>query len=468
MISKHDRKKHNRVVGLLVACVLGAVSAVNTWAADAGPIQVNLGEAVTITADKVQAVAIADPSIADVATLSDKELSVIGKKVGVTTLTISHIEGGATEVRRVEVGYDSPAATIKEMIGAPDIRVRVIGDTLVLDGRVNNEVEAARAAQVATAYKDKVLNLLEVTNPRQIRIRTRICEVRSEALKQVGISYFRDGVVRYGYGRVEISEGGSGSFAGHSFLDPVVQNSTISLGSTPVGLEATLRLLESRNFVRVLSEPTLVTMSGKEASFLAGGEAPIVQQLQNTFTVEFKEFGVRMKIKPTADSANNITTHLVAEVSDVNPTVTVQGVPSFTTRRAETDVQLKDGQTLAIGGLFNSNNSRDALRKFPWLGNIPVLGTLFRSKDYQKNQSELLFFVTVEIVKDIDAETAAAPRTPLMKEFNKQSQSLDSELAPPKDHGLMPEIETQPKTQDQGPMSDQTKSNYTPARPAAP
>lgn len=466
MTSKHDSKKQNRVVGLLVACALGAISTINAWAADAGTIQVNLGEAVTISADKVQAVAVADPSIADVATLSDKELSVIGKKVGVTTLTISHTEGGATEVRRVEVGYDTPAATIKEMIGAPDVRVRVIGDTLVLDGRVTSEIEAARAAQVAAAYKDKVLNLLEVTNPRQIRIRTRIVEVRTEAIKQLGVDYFRDGVVRYGYGRVEFSEGSSDSFAGHFFLSPVVKDETVSLGNTPVGLEATLHLLESKNFIRILSEPTLVTMSGKEASFLAGGEAPIVQQLQNTFTVEFKEFGVRMKIKPTADSANNIATHLTAEVSDVNPAVTVQGVPSFTTRRAETDVQLKDGQTLAIGGLFSSNNSRDALRKFPWLGNIPVLGALFRSKDYQKNQSELLFFVTVETVKDIDAETAAAPRTPLMKEFNKQS--LDGELAPPKDHELMPDIETRPKTPDAGPAGDQTKSNFTPARPAAP
>lgn len=471
MISKHGSRLQHGVVGLLVACMVGMVAVAQALAVESSQvlIQVNIGEAVTIPVEKVQAVAIADPAIADVATLSDKELSVIGKKVGVTTLTVSHTEG-PTEVRRVEVGYDLPAATIRRIIGMPDVDVRIIGNTLVLDGKVTDELQAARAAQVASAYSEKVLNLLEVTNPRQVRIRNRIVEVRKEAIKQIGIEYLRDGVVRYGYGRIAIEEGGNETFAGHAFLNPTaVADESISLGDTPIGVEATLRLLQQKNFVRVLSEPTLVTLSGKEASFLAGGEAPIVQQLQNTFTVEFKEFGVRMKIKPTADSANNISSHLVAEVSDVNPAVTVQGVPSFTTRRAETDVQLKDGQTLAIGGLFSNNHTRDAIRKVPWLGDIPVLGALFRSKDFQNNQSELLFFVTMEIVKDIDAETGAAARTPSLQEWNSEKANKDV-LELPKDHDLVPEMKRQPAKADTGAPRDEkaSTSNYTPARPAAP
>jgi pilus assembly protein CpaC len=156
---------------------------------------------------------------------------------------------------------------------------------------------------------------------------------------------------------------------------------------------------------------------------------PIVQQLQNSFTVEFKQFGVLMKIKPTVDSARNINTHISTEVSDVNPNITVQGVPSFSTRRAETDVQVKDGQTIFIGGLL-SHNVTDQLRKFPWLADIPVLGLIFRSKNFQANRSELLIFVTPEVVKDVDTEAATAARTTMMQDWNKDAGKDDMKTPP--------------------------------------
>jgi pilus assembly protein CpaC len=168
-----------------------------------------------------------------------------------------------------------------------------------------------------------------------------------------------------------------------------------------------------------------VTLSGKEASFLSGGEVPIVQQLAQSFTVEFKEFGVRMKIKPVVDSENNVATHILAEVSEVASAPSA-GIPTFRTRRAETNVQMKDGQTLVIGGLLSNQHNRDAIRKVPWLGDIPVLGLLFRSKDYQAGQSELLVFVTPEVIKDVDADTAKAGITPAMKKWH--GQDADREL----------------------------------------
>jgi pilus assembly protein CpaC len=406
-------------LGAVTASALLLLAAGAALAAWPTAIQVGVGMAMPYPAEKGSKIAIADPTIVDIAPLSDLQVSIIGKKLGVTTLTVLRPDGSTTVIR-TEVVNDAAGFIIRQMVGQPELVVRSVGDALVLDGKVDNELQMQRAVQLAGAYKDKVINLIEVTAPRQVLIRTRVAEVTTGALKQLGIEYFGpNGAVQYGYGRVDFSEGGGGQSAAHAFLNSSVQS--ISAGTIPVGVEATLRLLMQNNKARILSEPTLLTLSGKEASFLSGGEMPIVQQLQNTFTVEFKQFGVLMKIKPTVDSARNINTHISTEVSDINPNVTVQGVPSFSTRRAETDVQVKDGQTIFIGGLF-SHSIRDSLRKFPWLAEIPVLGLLFRSKDFQSNRSELLIFVTPEVVKDIDVAAATAARTTEMKDWRKTAE----------------------------------------------
>jgi pilus assembly protein CpaC len=236
----------------------------------------------------------------------------------------------------------------------------------------------------------------------------------------------------------------------------------MTAGTIPVGVEATLHLLMQKNKARILSEPTLVTLSGKEASFLSGGEMPIVQQLQNTFTVEFKQFGVLMKIKPTVDSARNINTHISTEVSDVNANVTVLGVPSFSTRRAETDVQVKDGQTIFIGGLL-SHNVQESLRKFPWLADIPVLGLLFRSKDFQSSRSELLIFVTPEVIKDVDTEAATSAQTRAMQDWNKEA-GKDELKTPPCKASAPPCKASAPSPKASAPPP---KASVPPAAPAA-
>ena len=405
-------------LGAVVASVVVLLAIGTVRAAEPPVIQVGVGMAVPYPTESGTKIAIADPAIVDITTLSESQVSIIGKKLGVTTLTVLRPDGSTTVVR-VEVINDAAAFIIRQMVGMPDLVVRSVGDSLVLDGRVDNELQMQRAVQIAGAYKDKVINLIEVTSPRQVRIRTRVAEVSTTALKQLGIEYFGpNGQVQYGYGRVDFSEGPGGQSAAHGFLNSAVQSFTA--GTIPIGVEATLHLLIQNNKARVLSEPTLVTLSGKEASFLSGGEMPIVQQLQNTFTVEFKQFGVLMKIKPTVDSERNINTHISTEVSDVNPNITIQGVPSFSTRRAETDVQVKDGQTIFIGGLL-SHNVTDQLRKFPWLADIPVLGLLFRSKDFQASRSELLIFVTPEVIKDVDAEAAMAVQTQAMRDWNNEA-----------------------------------------------
>lgn len=456
---------------LLVLCAMVVLT--TTPESRGAAVQVSSGQSVTMTAENVAKLAVADPNIADVIPLSDKEISIIGKKPGVTTLTIVHTEATPTESHRVEVSNDSAISTIRLMIGQPGITVRSIGDTLVLDGQVENELQADRAAQVAGAY-GKVLNLLEVTKPRQIKIRTRVVEVSTDAVKRLGIQYFGPaGQVKYGYGRVSVSEGSGEDSAIHGFLDPTqIGNQTISGGT--VGLEATLNLLLTKNYGRVLSEPTLYTMSGKEASFLVGQEVPIFQQLPNSFTVEFKEVGVRMKVKPVADSQNRINTTIHSEVSQIVRFArgTFGEVPIIGTKKADTQLQLNDGQTLVIGGLIENNLSRDALRKVPWLGDIPLLGALFRLKENDQNQGEVLFFLTPEIVKNIDAETKGAARSPVMKQWNDEEATQDF-LDLPKDHELMPEGEkplVTPATEKPAAATPapEPKTNYSPARPAGP
>jgi len=400
--------------GIGVIVVLFVIGVLFVSPAQADTIQVSVGEAVTIPGENVSKIAIADPAVADVVPLSDKELSVIGKKAGVTTLTIVKGDGSATQLHRIEVGNDAAATTIRQMIGQTGINVRAVGDTLVLDGHVDNELQAQRAALIASAYKDKVLNLVEIEKPRQIRVRTRIAEVNTEAIKNVGLQWFGpQGQVQYAMQYI-----GGGSII-HGLIPTASEfGSTGSKTIEPntVTLTVLLDLLISKSYARLLSEPTLVTFSGKEASFLVGQEIPIVQQLPQSFTVEFKEVGVRMKIKPTADSENRINTTIHAEVSAVSGS-SVNGIPIINSKTADTTLQVNDGQTIVIGGLLENNISRDILRKMPWLGDIPIIGLAFRDKQFDQAKREILFFMTPEVIKDTDADTASAAQTTGMQHW---------------------------------------------------
>jgi pilus assembly protein CpaC len=460
----------------LFAALLGAITAATCTAwAQAGTIKVNAGEAVTVPAEYVAKLAVADPTVADIVPLSDKELSVIGKKVGVTTLTVVHTEGRPTEMFRIEVGHEAAIAMIRQMGAEPAITVRMIGDTLVLDGQIGDELQAQRAVQVATAYREKVLNLLEIQKPRQIKVRTRVAEVNSDAVKRIGFKWFGEaGQIQYAVDYTGLGVG-SAEMVKHGLVGfPPGGGGAGSIGSD-VGADVILQLLQTKGYARLLSEPTLVTFSGKEASFLVGQEVPIVQQLQNTFTVEFKEVGVRMRIKPTADSQNRINTAIHAEVSQLTGRAITGGaagtlLPVISSKKADTTLQVKDGQTIVIGGLLDNSITADNLRKLPWLADIPLFGFLFRHKEFQQAQNEVLFFMTPEIIKDIDADTAGAAKSPLMKEWN-EKKSGEGVLELPKDHELLPEPTGYPwsKSAEEKPAAPakEPKTNVTPARPAS-
>jgi Flp pilus assembly secretin CpaC len=188
-----------------------------------------------------------------------------------------------------------------------------------------------------------------------------------------------------------------------------------------LGAQVMLQMLEQRGYARVLSEPTLVTMSGKKASFAVGSEIPIVQQLPQSFTVLYKQAGIIMEVTPTADSQNRILTVLHAEVSQpvqVSPANATLVLYRIDTRKADTTLQMNDRQTMVIGGLLDNQITPDITQRVPWFADIPVLGLLFRHKSSQRAEKEVLFFMTPEIIKDIDADTAKAARTPAMRDWN--------------------------------------------------
>src|SRR5271154_306018 len=192
------KKMQWRGMGIVVALLAMGLLAISDARAEQQSIQVSVGEAVSVPSENVSKIALADPSIADVVNLSDKELSVIGKKAGVTTLTIVKNDSTATQLYRIEVGNDAVAVIIRQMIGNTNVTVHAIGDALVLDGKVDDEVQAQRAAAIAGAYKAQVVNLLEVSRPRQIKIRCRIAEVNTEAIKNIGFQWFGpQGQVQY-------------------------------------------------------------------------------------------------------------------------------------------------------------------------------------------------------------------------------------------------------------------------------
>lgn len=441
-------------------------------------IQVNVGESAVLKVEGALKLAVADPSIADVAPLTEKEVSIIGKKVGSTMLTIVAGEGKDSEVYRIEVGNDTVIGTIRRAIAPASINVRVIGDTLLLEGEVADELESQRAEMVAKAFKPQVVNMLEVKNPRQIKIRVRVAEVSSDATKRIGFKWLgENGSLRYAFNMNPIDKLFTATKHGFVGYDPA-DGTWGSIGSS-VSADVILQLLQQQGLAKLLSEPTLITRSGSEASFLAGSEVPIVQTLNNVSSVTFKEVGVRMVIKPVADSKNRINTTIQAEVSAISSKA-IQGLgstalPVFLTRKANTTLQMADGQTVVIGGLLDNTIDADTLRKFPWLGDIPVIGALFRNKDKSQSQRELVFFMTTSVIKDMAAEVDGAARTPALKDWNgeKANQGVLQLEDPKKDWGLHHPngwgLPDPPKTP--VPVSEPVKEpnkNFTPARPTAP
>nr|WP_229421280.1 type II and III secretion system protein family protein [Telluria antibiotica] len=345
--------------------------------------------------------------------LAPTELFVLGRKTGAMNVILQDAEGRC-HLKDIVVTVDPEALQSLLADLVPDergIRVKAAENSLVLTGEVSDPAVLDQVLSLAASYGDgkKVVNLLHVAGAQQVMLEVKIAEVSKTLLDKLGSSV---GLARSRNGGTDtfsllsnfLSEGGAFAQA-------------MRLGRTTLQVDGQ----KDDGLVRVLAEPNIMAVSGQQASFLSGGKIfiPVARDPSvgglTTITLEEKEFGIGIKFTPTVLGGSRVNLKMVSEVSDLaqtgNPFVSVNGVtsvlPSFTVRRADTTVQLNDGQSYVIAGLIK-NNTTETIKRFPGLGEIPVLGALFRSSEFQKDQTELMFVVTPRLVKPL----ATAPRLP--------------------------------------------------------
>ncbi len=358
---------------------------------------------------------IGNPNIADIVPLTTKRILVLGKQIGTTNLIVYGKERSLIAVLDVVVSYDIEGAKQRlfELLPGEKIGVRSVGDAVVLSGTVSNAEAAANALAVTEHFApEHVTNLMRVDGSQQVMLAVRFAEVKRTAFKALGVDFSFDIGNAFSF-----ASGIGGLISGVGFGGATL---VPGVGNLLLEIEA----LEEKGLVKTLAEPTLMALSGETASFLAGGEFPIpvVSDLQAGQTVDsaplavsvgFKEFGVGLSFTPTVIGKDRINLVVKPEVTAIDTTadtINIAGadIPSLVTRRAETTIELRDGQSFAIAGLLQ-NDFRDNIEQFPWLGDLPILGLLFRSKQYQRSETELVIIVTPYLVKPAPAGALAAP-----------------------------------------------------------
>ena len=388
-------------------------------------LQVPMNRAVVVESDVPFAeLSIANPGIADISTLSDRTIYVLGKEPGRTTLTILGADGQL--ITNVEVHVTPDVAEFKErleqILPGEAIEVRTANDGIVLSGTVTSIAALDRAMELAQRYApDRVSNLMTVGGTQQVMLRVRFAEMQRTVSKSLSSSLALGGTALGG--DLGISGGtntlgtSNGVAAGLEGRIPVNNdnNGAMLFGFNAGGLEVGILLeaLESRGVVRTLAEPNLTALSGQEARFLAGGEYPVpMPQQDGTITIQYKPFGVELNFIPRVVDGDLINLELEAAVSSIDPsnglTFANLTVDAFRRRETSTTVELRDGESFAIAGLL-SDDFRDLSGQVPWLGDVPVLGALFRSAEFERAQTELVIIVTAHLVTPTRGEALALP-----------------------------------------------------------
>ena len=346
---------------------------------------------------------VAQPDIAEVVATTDRSFYVRGIEPGSTNLLVYGPGGRLIEVIDVRVGYDAAAlqGDLKTALPGEDVRVQTLGEGLLLTGTVSTASVAARAKALADRFApDAATSALIVSASQEVVLEVRVMEATRSALQDIGFS----GAITSGNTTLNFGSGLIGNTPANGILG-------FATHAGPNGIDLRLQALEEKGIVRTLARPTLVAVSGGKASFLAGGEFPYpVPQGINGITIEFRTYGVKLGFQPIVQDNGLIRMAVAPEVSQLDQTnaIKINGVqvPGLITRRADTTVEIRDGDSLAIGGLFLHDYTND-LRQFPVLGSIPVLGTLFRSARWKRNETELVIIVTPHIVTARDFDKAA-------------------------------------------------------------
>ncbi|WP_367033798.1 type II and III secretion system protein family protein [Burkholderia semiarida] len=368
---------------------------------------------------------IGNPAVAQATMVSPQTLYILGLAVGTTNMIVQG-RSGACRVIDVAVGADAgglQASLLQLMPNERDIHVSTAAGTIVLAGTVSSSQAAQQAVQIAHAYGDNagegagggkqgggVLNMLNVTSPQQVMLEVKVAEVSKTLINQMGSAFN--------------IQGGFGSWSGalvSNLLAGVASGAIFNKANNkPFSIAADAQ--NTDNLVKILAEPNLVTISGQEATFLAGGKIfiPIPQSSGNgtsSITLQEEEFGVALKFTPTVLANGRISLKVAPEVSELSQTgVTLSAtniggtsiLPLITTRRASTTVQMSDGESFAIGGLIK-DNATGALKAIPGVGEVPVLGALFRSTSFQQDRTELIFLITPHLVKPLQTADVALP-----------------------------------------------------------
>jgi pilus assembly protein CpaC len=340
-------------------------------------------------------VVVADPETADVVPLTDHSVSILGKKIGATRISLYGEGKRLVGLVDVEVSYDTVrlSAAIARQFPHAKIRVSSLNGRLMLSGSAPDGLTVDKAMTFAKQFGPDVVNSIQVSAPQQVLLAVRFIEVSRTASRELGISWKVVGQ------NVNAAIGTGALVSGNAPFGTILAN--VIKGGTNV--DALIQALEQRQVARSLAEPNLVALSGDTANFLAGGEFPFpVSASLGTVTIEWKRFGVGLAFTPTVLGDGQINLKIEPEVSQLDPTNVVQvgnvAVPSLIVRRANTTVELRDGQSFAMAGLLQNTGNAN-FQQLPWLADVPVLGALLRSTQYQKKETDLVIIVTPHLVQ---------------------------------------------------------------------
>lgn len=375
------------------------------------PLQVPMNRAVVVESDTPFAeLSIANPGIADIQTLSDRSIYVLGKVPGRTTLTILGPDGKLVSNVDVQVTPDLAEfkERLKEILPGEKIEVRTANDGIVLSGTVSSAQKLSRALELASRYApDRVSNLMTVGGTQQVMLKVRFAEMQRSVAKSLSSSVSAkltsgSGIVGGGYGGFPNLATGSAYDNGFGF--------SITRGSLELGV--LLQALENKGVVRTLAEPNLTALSGQSADFLAGGEYPIPVLNNGDISIQYKPFGVELSFTPRVVDGDIINLEIAASVSSIDTangyTSGTFSVSAFKRRSTSTTVEMRDGQSFAIAGLLQ-DDFNDLNGQIPWLGDVPVLGALFRSAEFERKQSELVIIVTPHLVSPVSGDALVLP-----------------------------------------------------------
>ncbi len=390
---------------LVLVVILLAVWSLPVLAAS-DPIRLSVSESKSISFNNIERVAVANPAIADVVVLSGNSLLIVGKSPGATSLHVWSDGERYPYTLEVVSADETVAAQIRDILGYPGIKVSKVGKTIILEGTVRDQYQRERAEKVGGAYGDKVVNLLEISRPVQVKMEAKIVEISKEKTSDLGIvwgnSVTAPGSFLFGQGGPIYGDKDVGYRIRNS-LDPTAFNKA----GTYSPINAQLNLLITNGAAKLLSQPNMVTLSGEKANILVGGEIPVPTSNDNgEIDIEWKEYGIKLEVLPEVSQEGLIKSKIKAEVSTLDfasgLAISLGNnlvIPPLKTRKAESTIGVFSGETMAIGGLLASEETK-SVTKVPLLSSIPVLGHLFKSTSFSRGETEVVILITATVVQD--------------------------------------------------------------------